>query len=112
MAGSITTIAVGVLIAVLGAINMTGNISSLHWYHRQRVTEEDRLPFGKAVGLGTLICGLSCVLFGGALLLCEWVTWQPLLPIALYPVVIVIRILNEEKTSPVFLLGKTESPHP
>ncbi|MBQ8331912.1 MAG: hypothetical protein IJX94_05390 [Clostridia bacterium] len=37
-------------IAVLGIINMTGNISSLHWYHRQRVTKEDRKPFGKLVG--------------------------------------------------------------
>ena len=66
-------------IAILGVINMTGNISSLHWYHRQRVAEEDRLPFGKAVGLGTLICGLSCILFGVSLLLYEWVTWEPLI---------------------------------
>ena len=77
MVGSITTVAVGVLIAVLGIINMTGNISSLHWYHRQRVTEEDRLPFGRAVGLGTLICGLSCLWFGVALLLCKWIPWEP-----------------------------------
>ena len=82
MAGSIITVAVGVLIAVLGIINMTGNISSLHWYHRQRVTEEDRLPFGRAVGLGTLICGLSCILFGVTLLLMERIRWEPLIWIA------------------------------
>lgn len=45
-------------------INMTGNISSLHWYHRQRVTEEDRKPFGKLVGLGTFIIGIAMVIFG------------------------------------------------
>ena len=63
MAGYMITIAVGVLIAILGVINMTGNISSLHWYHRQRVAEEDRLPFGKRIGLGTIICGCACIIF-------------------------------------------------
>jgi len=55
---------VGVLIVVLGAINMTGNISSLHSYHRHRVSEENRLPFGRMVGLGTILCGLSVIVFG------------------------------------------------
>ena len=78
--GWITTFAVGALISVLGAINMTGNISSLHWYHRQRVTEEDRKPFGRLVGLGTLVIGLSVILFGVVMLLFEktqatWLVW-------------------------------------
>ena len=54
----------GVILIVLGIMNMKGNISSLHWYHRQRVTEEDRKPFGKLVGLGTLIIGIAFVLSG------------------------------------------------
>ena len=54
----------GILITILGFSNMKGNISSLHWYHRKRVTEEDRLPFGKMVGLGTIICGISVALSG------------------------------------------------
>lgn len=54
----------GILIAVLGIINMTGNISSLHSYHRHRVTEENRKPFGRLVGLGTLLCGLAVIAFG------------------------------------------------
>ena len=54
----------GILITILGFSNMKGNISSLHWYHRKRVTEEDRLPFGKMVGLGTIICGVSVALSG------------------------------------------------
>ena len=64
MATFITVSALGMLISILGIINMTGNISSLHWYHRQRVTEENRKPFGKLVGLGTLIIGLAMIVFG------------------------------------------------
>ena len=64
MAAFITVSGLGILISILGIINMTGNISSLHWYHRQRVTEENRKPFGKLVGLGTLIIGIAMVIFG------------------------------------------------
>ena len=44
---------------------MRGNISSIHSYHRHRVSEEDRLPFGRLVGLGTVIIGASVIVFGG-----------------------------------------------
>ena len=64
MTAFITTAVLGVIICALGLINMSGNISSLHWYHRQRVTEEDRKPFGKLVGLGTLIIGIALVISG------------------------------------------------
>ena len=64
MAAFITTAGLGLLVCVLGIINMTGNISSLHWYHRQRVTDENRKPFGKLVGLGTLIIGIALIVFG------------------------------------------------
>ena len=64
MAAFITIGGLGLLVCVLGIINMTGNISSLHWYHRRRVTEENRKPFGKLVGLGTLIIGLALIVFG------------------------------------------------
>ena len=64
MLESITLLGVGILVSVLGIINMTGNISTLHSYHRKRVTEENRKPFGKLVGLGTLIIGIAVVVFG------------------------------------------------
>ena len=64
MGDVIGPIIIGVLISALGIMNMKGNISSLHWYHRQRVTEEDRKPFGKLVGLGTLIIGIALVISG------------------------------------------------
>ena len=63
MAGNIVTFLVGVVCIVLGNSNMRGNISSLHSYHRSRVSEEDRIPFGKQVGLGTIIVGIGIIVF-------------------------------------------------
>ena len=63
MVGNIVTFLVGVVCIVLGISNMRGNISSLHSYHRHRVSEEDRIPFGKQVGLGTIIIGIAIMVF-------------------------------------------------
>lgn len=71
MVAFITVAGLGLLVSIIGIINMTGNISSLHWYHRQRVTEEDRKPFGKLVGLGTLIIGVVMIVFGALFLVFE-----------------------------------------
>lgn len=54
---------VGIVCIVLGISNRKGNISSLHSYHRVRVSEADRIPFGKQVGLGTIIIGCAIILF-------------------------------------------------
>ena len=58
---SIFTAIIGLVIIILGAINRTGNISTLHAYHRNRVSEEDRIPFGKMVGTGTIIIGSGII---------------------------------------------------
>ena len=63
MAGNIVTFLVGVVCIVLGISNMRGNISTLHSYHRHRVSEEDRIPFGKKVGLGTMVIGVGIIIF-------------------------------------------------
>ncbi len=63
MGGFIVTFIVGVICIILGISNMRGNISSLHSYHRSRVKDEDVLPFGRLVGLGTIIVGGSIILF-------------------------------------------------
>ena len=63
MASNIVTLLVGVVCIVLGISNMRGNISSLHSYHRNRVSEEDKIPFGKQVGLGTIIVGIGIIVF-------------------------------------------------
>lgn len=64
MDSMIGPIVLGLFITALGIANMRGNIASLHWYHRQRVKEEDRLPFARLVGSGTIIIGVALVLFG------------------------------------------------
>ena len=63
MPAFIVTLIVGVICIVLGALNMRGNISSIHSYHRHRVKEEDVIPFGKGVGLGTVIIGVAIIIF-------------------------------------------------
>lgn len=69
MGDVIGPVILGVLISALGIMNMKGNISSLHWYHRQRVSPDDVKPFGKRVGLGTLIIGIAIIVFGLFLLI-------------------------------------------
>lgn len=64
MLSFLVTAGVGLLIAIIGISNMRGNISTIHSYHRQRVTEENVKPFGRLVGLGTLIIGISLIVFG------------------------------------------------
>ena len=63
MVGAITCLLVGALVCFFGVRNMQGDISSLHSYHRARVREEDVKPFGRLVGIGTLIIGGSVALF-------------------------------------------------
>ena len=68
---SFVPILLGILLCLLGNANRKGNIASLHWYHRRRVTEENRLPFGRLVGWGTICCGISIILYGGLTIAAE-----------------------------------------
>ena len=63
MVSYILSFLVGIICIILGISNMKGNISSLHSYHRHRVSEEDRIPFGKKVGLGIIIVGVGVIIF-------------------------------------------------
>lgn len=63
MGGFVVSFIVGIICIVIGISNMHGNISSLHSYHRSRVKEEDILPFGRLVGMGTIIVGAAIMLF-------------------------------------------------
>ena len=60
----IVPVLLGILCIVIGILNMKGNVSSLHSYHRRRVAEQDIRPFGRLVGLGTVIIGATVILFG------------------------------------------------
>ena len=63
---------IGAFIIVMGVMNMKGNISTLHRYHRKRVSEADRIPFGRLVGLGTIIIGIAVMAMGGFTWLAEY----------------------------------------
>ena len=63
MPAFVVTFLVGVVCVILGMKNRKGDISSLHSYHRRRVSEEDRIPFGKQVGLGTILVGVGVMVF-------------------------------------------------
>lgn len=71
LTGIMTPLIVGIILVVLGIINMTGNISSLHSYHRARVTEENRKPFGRMVGIGTILAGVGVIAEGVMTFLAE-----------------------------------------
>lgn len=62
---NISSVIIGIICIVLGVFNWKGNISSIHFYHRKRVAEENRRPFGRLMGLGTMMCGVAMILFGG-----------------------------------------------
>ncbi len=64
MESIIVPIALGVLLIVLGAFNLKGHVNLIHWYHRKRVSEENKAVFGKLMGIGTIVPGAGCVLFG------------------------------------------------
>ena len=53
----ISLIALGTLLVALGVGNIRGNISTIHWYNRRKVSEADRPAYGKWMGLGTILCG-------------------------------------------------------
>lgn len=58
---NIALLILGVFISFLGIVNMTGNISTIHSYNRRKVKEEDVPKYGRAVGTGTLIIGVSLI---------------------------------------------------
>ena len=59
---NIIMLILGVFISVVGIVNIKGNISTIHSYNRRKVKEEDIPKYGKTVGTGTLIIGISLVL--------------------------------------------------
>lgn len=64
MGETIFGICIGIAFVVIGILNRKGNISMMHSYHRKRVSEEDKIPFGKLVGNGTITIGLTLVVYG------------------------------------------------
>ena len=61
---NIVSIIIGIVCIGIGISNRKGNISMLHSYHIKRVSEEDKIPFGKMVGLGMIIIGIALIIMG------------------------------------------------
>lgn len=59
---NIILLILGLCISVIGIVNIKGNISTIHSYNRRRIKEEDIPKYGKIVGAGTLVIGVSLVL--------------------------------------------------
>ena len=52
----------GICITILSIFSFKGNIASIHWYNRLRITKENKKKYGKAMGLGPLIIGICMVI--------------------------------------------------
>ena len=50
---------IGVIIIVLGVVIAFGHIEIIHSYNRARITEETRKPYGKVVGIGSVVLGVG-----------------------------------------------------
>lgn len=61
---SLELIGIGGITSTLGIFNLRGNIGSIHWYNRRKVTKENQLPYCRCMGLGTLIMGASMIIAG------------------------------------------------
>ena len=59
----IFTSVLGVILCIIGGVNMTGNVRALHRYHYHRVPPENIIPFGRLVGIGNIIIGASLMIF-------------------------------------------------
>ena len=63
---------VGALLIVLGILNLRGNISMIHWYHRTNIREEDKGTYGKWMGSGSIVLGLGIAVAAALELFYAW----------------------------------------
>ena len=55
-------VVLGIVLIVIGILNMRGNISTLKRRHRKRVAPADLKPFAMLIGIGTLVIGIGVLL--------------------------------------------------
>ena len=58
---SLVQLGLGVIFVLLGIFNMCGNIGTIHWYNRRKVTKENQKAYCMFVGLGTAIAGVGII---------------------------------------------------
>ncbi len=63
---------VGIALILTSIPNFKGNISTVHRYNRRRVSEADAPRYGRAMGLGTVIMGVSSALTAILQLIFDW----------------------------------------
>lgn len=51
----------GALIVVIGIRNLKGDVAAPRGNGRTKVSEEDRIPFGKKLGTGTVLVGAAVI---------------------------------------------------
>ena len=86
------TFTVGAILIILGISHTKGNISSLHSYHIKNIKEEDILPFGKRVGIGNIIIGISIILYSVLMAIFETLKIKMLLAASIFVLLIGILI--------------------
>ena len=86
------TFIVGTILIILGISHTKGNISSLHSYHIKNIKEEDILPFGKRVGTGNIIIGISIILYSVLMAIFETLKIKMLLAVSIFVLLIGILI--------------------
>lgn len=64
IAGAAIDILIGIVFIVIGILNIKGNVSMLHSYHINNISEEDKKPFGKLVGIGMIVIAVSLIIAG------------------------------------------------
>ena len=65
----ITLFILGAVCIAIGIMNMKGNLSLIKRRHIRRVAPENRLVFGRIVGVGTIITGVGFLVSGTLVLL-------------------------------------------
>ena len=58
---TIGMLGLGIVFILLGIFNMCGNIGSIHWYNRRKVTKENQKAYCLVMGLDTLIVGVTLI---------------------------------------------------
>ncbi|MCD8189962.1 MAG: hypothetical protein LUD78_07040 [Clostridiales bacterium] len=61
MGKTVVILALGMILLLLAGVNFSGNISTIHWYHRRKVTPQDAPKYGRTMGVGTGIIGLCAI---------------------------------------------------
>lgn len=59
---NIILLLLGLALSALGILNIKGNINTVKSWNRRKVRDEDIPKYGKAVGTGTLLMGISVIL--------------------------------------------------